>query len=248
MRSRVHACMSAVVSFLVWSMVMGEASPAIRETGEPLKPTVSAERAAALAVNSLKETSDGYRLDHPDYVATFNGQGLRFHPRRGGPGWSWQLKSVESQNEPLQGGVLGEVSPLEQTTGVIGYDRGAFIERYVLRSRNIEQQFIISESLGLEGAALVIKGQVDSPGELVATEKGWLWHTSDGVVSLGTVHVFDARGRTLPATMTATAQGTSIVVDGIGLETAAYPVTIDPDIGTNDFRISKRGFWQSQLG
>ncbi|MCH8819928.1 MAG: hypothetical protein IIB03_06365, partial [Acidobacteria bacterium] len=89
MKSSVRTCFPVVVSFLVLSLVMGEASPAIRETGEPLKPTVSAERAAALAVNSLKETSDGYRLDHPDYVATFNGQGLRFYPRRGGPGWSW---------------------------------------------------------------------------------------------------------------------------------------------------------------
>ena len=242
MRSRVHACLPAVVSFLVLSLAVGEASLAIRETGQPPKPKVSAQRAAALAVNSLNETSEGYRLDHLDYVATFNGQGLSFHPRRGGPGWSWKLKSVESRNEPLQRVTLGEISPLEQTTGVIGYDRGALIERYILRSDNIEQQFIIPESLDLAGSALLIKGQVDSPGELVATEKGWLWHTSDGVVSLGTVHVFDARGRTLPATMTATAQGTNIVVDGTGLETATYPVTIDPEIGTNDFRISNNSF------
>ncbi|MEE8349758.1 MAG: hypothetical protein V3R94_09325, partial [Acidobacteriota bacterium] len=103
MRTGLSTCLPALIGVLVLSLVMGETSPAGRETGEPPTPALSADQAAARAVNSLKETSDGYRLDHPNYVATFNEQGLRFRPHRGGPGWSWKLKSVESRNEPLEG-------------------------------------------------------------------------------------------------------------------------------------------------
>jgi len=41
--------------------------------------------------------------------------------------------------------------------------------------------------------------------------------------------------------MQVTAQTTRIVVDGPALTRAVYPVTVDPEIGTNDFRISDAG-------
>jgi hypothetical protein len=38
-----------------------------------------------------------------------------------------------------------------------------------------------------------------------------------------------------------TVGGTRIVVEGVALACAAYPVTIDPEVGTNDFRLSDMG-------
>ncbi len=61
------------------------------------------------------------------------------------------------------------------------------------------------------------------------------------MVSLGSVFVYDAHGQPLPATMSVTRNSTRIVVNGDALARAAYPVTIDPEIGTNDFQISAMG-------
>jgi hypothetical protein len=60
-------------------------------------------------------------------------------------------------------------------------------------------------------------------------------------VRLGDVRVFDARGAALPARMLVTASETRFVVVGRALAGARYPVTIDPEIGANDIRISDMG-------
>jgi len=55
------------------------------------------------------------------------------------------------------------------------------------------------------------------------------------------VRVFDATGAQLPATWEVTAGATRLAVDGPALARAVYPVTIDPEIGANDFRLSDMG-------
>jgi hypothetical protein len=88
---------------------------------------------------------------------------------------------------------------------------------------------------------LVIRGQVQSAGTFAATPHGWEWRTEQGAVNLGAMKVVDATGQTVPATTKVTAEETRITVAGTALAQATYPVTIDPEIGANDFRISDMG-------
>lgn len=55
------------------------------------------------------------------------------------------------------------------------------------------------------------------------------------------MRVFDATGAQLPATWEVTAGATRLAVDGPALARAVYPVTSDPEIGANDFRLSDMG-------
>ena len=121
------------------------------------------------------------------------------------------------------------------------YERGGMVEQYVARPRSTEQQFLIPRPMELNGGDLVIEGAIGSGGVFEKHPDGWLWRSKGGVVSLGGVDVHDAKGETIPTVMKVTASKTRIVVDGKALAYAVYPVTIDPEVGANDFRISDMG-------
>ena len=185
-------------------------------------------------MNDLEATANGYRLRHPRHVATFTAEGLQFAPRRSGLEWAWRLMLVEAGDTPLAGVAIGPVPPMRQAQGVT-YPRGGLVEQYLARQGSLEQQFALPQPLLLAGADLVIAGTFEE------TADGWLWRTSESSVRLGRVRVYDARGTLMPATMAVTAHATRIVVDGAALSRAAYPVTIDPEIGANDCRFSFMG-------
>ena len=201
--------------------------------------TLTAEQAAATAVNQIEPLGDGLRLTHPRHIADFDGDGLTFTPRSGGPVWRWQLAYVGTESGELT--AVSATTPQTKALNTITYDRGVVIEQYVARSGSVEQQFVLPQRLPLAGSDLVIRGAVESGGQFETTAAGWAWRNISGVVSLGDVTVLDARGEQLPAEMRVTAVSTEIVVNGRWLETAAYPVLIDPEIGSNDFQISKMG-------
>lgn len=201
---------------------------------------LTADQAAAAAVNDLEATAGGYRLRHPRHVATFTAEGLQFAPRRSGLEWAWRLMFVGAGDTPLAGVAIGPVPPTRQAQGVT-YPRGGLVEQYLARQGSLEQQFVLPRPLLLGGADLVIAGAVHCAGTFEATADRWQWRTPEGAVYLGHARVYDATGQDLPATMTATATATRIVVDGVALAGAAYPVTVDPEIGANDFRLSDRG-------
>jgi hypothetical protein len=115
------------------------------------------------------------------------------------------------------------------------------VEQYLARHDTIEQQFIIPQLPTLDGLDLVIAGQVTSLGTFATSREGWIWQTAEGTVRLGDVRVYDAAGQSLPAAMAVTAEETRITVNGAALAQATYPVTIDPEIGANDFRLSDMG-------
>jgi hypothetical protein len=198
------------------------------------------DEAAAAALNRWETTADGYRLRHPRHTATFAPDGLHFMPRRGKLGWAWRLTFVGAGDAPLAGVATGRVPPTRLAQGV-AYPRGGLVEQYQAQKNAIEQQFLIPRPLPLGGADLVIAGAVESAGAFEATATGWLWQAEQAGVRLGNVRVYDAQGVTLPVTMAVTANSTRIVVDGSALAQAAYPVTIDPEIGANDFRLSFMG-------
>jgi len=201
---------------------------------------LTADQAIAAAVNDLQATPDGYRLRHPRHTAIFTPQRVQFAPRGGELEWAWRLTFVGAGDTPLAGVVVGPVPPTRQAQGVI-YPRGGLEEQYLAHQGSLEQQFVLPRPLPLAGADLVIAGAVACAGAFEETADGWLWRTSESGVHLGHVRVYDARGTLLPATMAVTANATRIVVDGAALAGAAYPVTVDPEIGANDFRISFMG-------
>jgi len=193
----------------------------------------------AMALNELIGLDDAIELNHPNHSARFSAGGMQFTPRHG-PQWQWTLTRVATTEGPVSGVVTGEITPRETANGTIDYPRGEIIERYVPRANTVEQQFVIPESLGL-AADLVIAGEVSCAGEFSATRQGWTWRDAQGEVALGDVTVYDAQGRTLEARMEVAAARTRIIVSAADLMAADYPVTIDPEVGSNDFRISNMG-------
>ena len=211
------------------------------ESAAAAPPRISSDQAAALAVTALQVIEDGLQLSHPRHGAEFTAEGLRFTPRGGGPEWRWSLTSIGSEEQPLEGVLQTSVAPVAGEHSIVRYRRGPIEERYLPRKTGVEQQFVLHEPLELSGADLVIAGRVESAGRFEETDSGWQWSTEAGAVTLGEVYAFDARGNEIPARMIVAAHSTRIEVDGAALARAAYPVTIDPEIGANDFRISDMG-------
>jgi hypothetical protein len=211
----------------------------ISRSASPLTP----EQAVKLAVNDLQPSEQGYRLSHPRYSVDFSPQGLYFVPRHSALTWAWQLTYVgaaqaEQQAQDWQG--PAQVEPHSEGE-IVRYARGDLVEQYVLKKNTLEQQFILLRPLALDGADLVIAGLVDSTGAFEFTERGWKWSLGDNAVHLGKAFAYDAQGVEIPVNMQAEAGRTRILVDGQALATAVYPVTVDPEIGANDFRISDMG-------
>ncbi|HKP19384.1 MAG TPA: hypothetical protein VJT84_12970 [Gaiellaceae bacterium] len=224
-----------VVAFVVTLTGAAAAGPRqpVAAPGATSALLISSEEAVALALNDVSPAKGGFVLRHPRHRATLTTDGFAFRPLRG-PGWRWQLAAASAGVE------VGPVRPVRRG-GAIVYPRGGLNERYLPRSGSVEQQFVLPGRLDLGGRDLVITGRVESSGSFRRTGDGWLWETKQGVVRLGDVTVFDAGGRRLPARMEVGRSWTRIVVPGPALARAAYPVTVDPEVGANDFRISDMG-------
>lgn len=206
-------------------------------TDEAASPT---EQAAALAVNRLKPTADGVLLRHPRRTVEFAPDGLRLTSRRGAPEWRWSLEAISTADGRLIADTSA-VAPVVVEQNLIRYDRCTLLEDYRLKVNSFEQLLVIPKPLSLVGEDLVVSGAVDCDGDLVELESGWAWRSARGEVTMGRVSVFDATGARIPASFEVSKDATRIVVDGGALLVAAYPVTIDPEIGANDFRISDMG-------
>lgn len=201
---------------------------------------ITAEEAAAIAVNDLTERGAGYRLRHPRRQVDFTPDGVSVEGVRGAPEWTWNLERVSSST----GRVLveaGPVAPVAVEPTLIRYDRCALHEDYRVKQNSVEQLLVIPEPLPLDGGDLVVTGAVACDGRLAEERHGWTWRGPRGEVTLGRVTVFDAEGEVVPARFEVTSNATRLVVDGDALLTAAYPVVVDPELGSNDYRISDMG-------
>ena len=210
-------------------------------TSAAMSPAITEQQALALALNDVAETSDGFLVTNRRHNAALTSAGLSMEAVGGGPQWQWQLSYIGSPTELLAGVELGPVEPGSGSPTLIRYDRGAVVEQYVTKLDTVEQQFVIAEPLPLGGQDLIVAGTIRGNGEFETADDGWLWRNEAGVISLGDVTVLDANGRELEATMSVSATETRIVVDAEALREAAYPVLIDPEVGTNDFRLSDMG-------
>lgn len=207
----------------------------------PLAPAVALDTAAAarLAVNRLEPSGEGLRLLHPRRQVDFRPDGVRVTGRRG-TAWAWRLTAVATAaGQPLL--QLRSTRPAAVGREKVVYDRIALREEYLLGTDSIEQQFVLPRPLPLDGEDLVVLGEVRASGILSESARGWSWRDVNGEVTLGRVSVADASGRALPARFEVSPTGTRLTIAGPGLSSAVYPVVIDPEIGSNDVRISDMG-------
>ncbi|MBK7369085.1 MAG: T9SS type A sorting domain-containing protein [Candidatus Eisenbacteria bacterium] len=237
-RIRLTAALACAATLAVWAAGAARhaTAPAVPVAAvASASPRLSPDDAIAIAVNDLSPTDGGYTLVHPRHTARFTREGVAFEARKG-PEWNWTLRAAGAAAKPA---AVAPVAP-EVANGVVTYAREGFTERYRPGARAIEQDFVLAQAPAA-GADFVLEGAIASTGAFEATEHGWMWRDAEGVVSLGRVTVVDAAGEKLAARMDVTAASARITVDGDALAHAAYPVTVDPEIGTNDFRISFMG-------
>ncbi|HUT42372.1 MAG TPA: hypothetical protein VM011_13650, partial [Gammaproteobacteria bacterium] len=195
-------------------------------------PAISEQQAIDRALNRIEAGKQAITVTNPRHRAVFDHGGVRFTPRRG-PAWHWQLTQ-------LNGARQAPVPPTRSASDAVDFARDGLIERYLIKASTIEQRFVL-ERPWPQGRDLVISGAIESKGTMEASGHGWVWRDASGVVTLGQVTVFDATGKVLPARMQVTDTRSTIQVAAADLAGATYPVTIDPEIGTNDFRISDMG-------
>ncbi len=193
------------------------------------------------STNQVETTAGTVVLTNPSHKVTFSSDGVLLKPAAGGPAWHWRLSTIEIGSAPLLDNGA-DAEPVAESNRKIAYDRGQVSEHYLAKTHSIEQQFIIHEPLPHSGDNLVITGEVQSDGEFVQRSESWVWRNQGGQVTLGDVTVYDAGGEQLLASMSVGPTSTRIEVDGEALAGALYPVTIDPEIGANDFLVSTLNF------
>ncbi len=211
------------------------------------------EQVIVAAVNDIEESSPGVvQLTHPLHRANLTAEkGLTFTPNGSASPWNWQLRYFGGERQSWINSSSRQIPARRFEDNSFGFDYGLFVERYVPRAKTLEQQFVILKKPHLmKGEDLVICGKIES-GEATFEEhrSGWVWRDplSKRVTSMGGVYVYDAEGDALPATMEVEANKTAIYVDGGALLAATYPVTVDPEIGVDDFGISYQAYPDMQF-
>ncbi|MBW8334642.1 MAG: hypothetical protein K0M40_21685, partial [Prolixibacteraceae bacterium] len=180
---------------------------------------------AAFAIN----TNTTVHLKHENFEVSYNENGVRFAPKIGPIEWKWQLNNITGIGNIHTGNAVPSVSGKN-----VEYHRGNITEQYLFRGTSIEQQFIVHSEADITGD-LVIDGTISSDGQFSKVENGWIWTEGKAKVFLGDVYVFDANGKQIAASMEVTENSTRITVSSVALKNAKYPVTIDPQIGPDDF-------------
>lgn len=215
----------------------GASAPAVTQVATASVPGAAA--AARFAVNRVDSTGVGLRLRHPRRQVDFTPEAVQVSGRRG-TSWSWRLTGVRSAvgRQLLQ---PQAARPVAVGRDKIVYDRIALREEYLLDIDSIEQRFVLPRALTRAGEDLVVLGAVRASGTFSASERGWRWRDAHGEVTLGHASVADAAGRSLPCRFEVTSTGTRLTIAASALAAAVYPVVIDPEIGSNDVRVSDMG-------
>ena len=183
----------------------------------------------------LQATAYNIHLKHELFEVTYSVKGIGFSPANSNLSWTWQIAGIDGLKIPANPNAYPE-----QHGNDIIYNRGSITEKYLFRGNNIEQQFIIEGREHITGD-LLIKGEVNSNGAFSETEGGWLWKMGSSSVFLGNVYAFDADNKQVSAHMKVSNGTSSIYIPYQELIHAKYPVTIDPQIGPDDFILANNG-------
>jgi hypothetical protein len=199
------------------------------------KYPLNIETGIVKAINQACQDENKVQLTHPLYKAQFSEEGLIIEPNKNELYWKWSLQSINGHKPAPISPRLKETDSKE----FVDYYRDNITERYLFHKKNIEQLFIINNAP--TSGDLCIEGDIFSKGTFEFINKYWQWKNEEGAVKLGQLYVYDALGNEVKAKFEVQADCTEIYIAQGDLETAIFPITIDPEIGTDDFRISDMG-------
>lgn len=184
------------------------------------------------------------------YKASFDQAGTVFSPYLGpdadGPRpVTFRLDEITVGGRPIEFARSVPASLQESgKAGIVSFDRGSFVEHYVMGPESMEQRFRFDQPLGVSGGDLSIKMRVETNLAARESDDGFAFDCEWGSVNYGRAIVFDALGDQVSAPTELTPGGIEIRVPGSFLTSARYPLTIDPIIST--FGISNQGFFDLQ--
>ena len=182
-----------------------------------------------------------------DYKACFDADGRStFFPRLGrrfehNLPWAYRVVEVRRGRHKLP---VTQARMRLVSASKIAFDRRGFEEHYEVRSKGLEQSFVIPRPIAGSGD-LVVAGSVDSElGALPAkaAQQTLAFSTAEGeeILEYGSAVAFDARGRS-SVVATSYANGRiELHVPEAFVESATYPLLIDPIIKTT---MIIRGVW-----
>ena len=156
---------------------------------------ISEEKAKALALNKIKVIGDEVVLSNPKHKVVFSSSGVKFIPKNKAPEWHWQLIHANF----IDG--LQTSSPTVNKMENVIYNYDAIIEKYILKTNTIEQQFILGKMPETDSEKIIITGSIYCDGIFSESVNGWEWENDNGKVFLGKLTVFDANNRIIPSEM-----------------------------------------------
>lgn len=231
---------------------LAETSPVpLSASATPRPVTLSPKRVAEIieaARNKLVEEANGrWGVEGPRHQLRFDAAGCEYTSKlaaksraRRENGWRISLRGLSRGDTVLWRAETEKTTVPEVKGNEARYRRGEVFERYVAKDAGVEQCFDLPGCPEGQGT-LVVEAQVK-------TELAWCGASPAGLdfgregktlVRYGRATVVDAAGRRLTVLPNYDKETGSIrlAVAGDWLDTAVYPVTIDPLIGT-PFQVS----------
>ena len=191
----------------------------------------------------LVKQEKAYRVENPTYEAAFTEKGLCFVPliREGvnGEEMGFSLKAVHGGDEAL----FFTKKAFTVKENRITYPLTQPVEEvYIAREDGIEQVFHVKAPLSSKEVDLVLTVALETELRPAAAREGIGFFDAKGckVATYGAVTVFDAKGKEITFLPELREGHIALVVPRAFLKDAAYPVTVDPLIGS-DFAICNQG-------
>jgi len=196
----------------------------------------------------LIQEGQTYRVGNPKYEASFTEEGLSFVPLIGdgvkGREMGFSLEAIHAGDEALSFTKEG----FEVKENRITYSLSRPVEEvYIAREEGIEQVFHLKAPVSSKGEDLVltVAVQTELQPKVGRQEIGFFDEKGEKVATYGAVTVFDARGKEKTFLPKLRGGQVALVVPGEFLKDAAYPITVDPLIGS-DFAICDQGDGQGR--
>jgi hypothetical protein len=166
------------------------------------------------------------------YKASFSPTGATYIPFLGSRAptnfpVTFRLKSVTAGGRPI---VFDAAATAGHDGTRVTFDRGCLVERYATNLDSVEQEFSLDNAPSAGDLSLEI--DVETTLAAVETADGLRWANELGAVSYTRAVVVDAVGNRTPVLTQHRAGAIEIRVPATVLEHAAYPIVIDPVIGT----------------
>ena len=171
-----------------------------------------------------------------DYKAHFTAGAVTFTPALGEAAphnlpLRWTMLDAR-RGELLVHGADPTVSPRHAGDAVL-FERGNVTERYDVLAEGLKQSFVFAKPLPGNGD-LVVRGRIECESSPeVAADGSWSWSMPGvGGVRIHAVVGIDADGRRVGGSMRVVASVLELVLPADFVDSARYPLTLDPLLGT----------------